>query len=146
MTFQSIKGEIHWKIHLASSPEKVFAALTTDVGRSRFWAESAVENDGLITFKILNYENYTGKVLIKDPITQFSVEYFGTIATFDIQPDKRNGTDLILTATQVDESIRPEMTAGWVSVLLALKAAVDHDVDLRNHDQQRTWSNGYADN
>jgi len=36
--------------------------------------------------------------------------------------------------------------AGWVSVLMALKAAVDHGVDLRNHDPQRTWDQGYADN
>jgi hypothetical protein len=35
--------------------------------------------------------------------------------------------------------------AGWVSVLLALKAAADFRVDLRSHDPQRTWSQGYAD-
>lgn len=38
------------------------------------------------------------------------------------------------------------MIAGWVSVLLALKAAVDFSVDLRNHDPGRTWDQGYADN
>lgn len=32
------------------------------------------------------------------------------------------------------------------SVLLALKAFVDHDVDLRNHDPTRTWDQGYCDN
>jgi hypothetical protein len=30
-------------------------------------------------------------------------------------------------------------------VLLALKAAVDHGIDLRNHDPRRTWDRGYAD-
>jgi len=39
-----------------------------------------------------------------------------------------------------------EPCAGRVSVLLALKAAVDHGVDLRNHDRERTWVQGYADN
>jgi hypothetical protein len=33
-----------------------------------------------------------------------------------------------------------------VSVLLALKAAVDFSVDLRNHDAGRTWCSGYVDN
>jgi hypothetical protein len=47
---------------------------------------------------------------------------------------------------EIDESIRMEMAAGWVSVLMAMKAAVDHGVDLRNHDASRSWSNGYADN
>jgi hypothetical protein len=36
--------------------------------------------------------------------------------------------------------------AGWVSVLLALKAAADFGIDLRNHDPARTWNKGYVDN
>ncbi len=51
-----------------------------------------------------------------------------------------------MVATEVDESIRMEMIAEWVSVLMAMKATVDHDVDLRNHDKSRAWGNGYADN
>jgi hypothetical protein len=35
--------------------------------------------------------------------------------------------------------------AGWVSVLLALKAAVDFGVDLRNSDPARRWEDGYVD-
>jgi hypothetical protein len=29
---------------------------------------------------------------------------------------------------------------------MAMKAAVDHGVDLRNHDGSRAWRAGYADN
>jgi hypothetical protein len=29
---------------------------------------------------------------------------------------------------------------------MAMKAAVDHGVDLRNHDPSRSWVTGYADN
>jgi hypothetical protein len=37
------------------------------------------------------------------------------------------------------------------AVIMALKAAADHDVDLRNHDAERTWWQGswwqgYCDN
>ena len=41
---------------------------------------------------------------------------------------------------------RVETTAGWVSALMAMKAAVDFDVDLRNHDSKRSWKSSYCDN
>ena len=52
----------------------------------------------------------------------------------------------MLTEAGVPQAERVEVMAGWVSVLLALKAAVDFGVDLRNHDPQRTWEQGYAEN
>ena len=76
----------------------------------------------------------------------FAVEYFGSVTTFELTQDGRGGTDLTLTAAGVPPADRVEMTAGWVSVLLALKAAVDSGVDLRNHDPARTWDQGFADN
>jgi hypothetical protein len=39
-----------------------------------------------------------------------------------------------------------EVSSGWVSVLMALKAAVDFGVDLRNHALNRTWDDGFVDN
>jgi hypothetical protein len=39
-----------------------------------------------------------------------------------------------------------ETSAVWVSVLTALKAAVEHRVDRRNHDPARTWRAAFADN
>jgi uncharacterized protein YndB with AHSA1/START domain len=146
MSFQTEKGVIRWRMHFTSPPEKVFAALATDTGRARFWAETAPEVDGVITFHILNYEPFSGRVLSKMEPSLFKLEYFGTIVEFSLKSDGKSGTDLSLVATEVNESIRMEMVAGWVSVLMAMKAAVDHNVDLRNHDLTRSWSDGYADN
>jgi uncharacterized protein YndB with AHSA1/START domain len=146
MPFQSEPGAIHWKMHFVSPPAKVFAALATDDGRSRYWAESAPESDGRITFHILNYEPFSGRVLRKNEPESFALEYFGTTVQFSLKGDGSGGTDLSLVATEVDESLRMEMVAGWVSVLMAMKAAVDHGVDLRNHDASRSWGNGFADN
>ena len=146
MSFQSELGTIKWKMHFASSPAAVFAALTTDTGRARYWAELAPEVDGSITFHILNYEPFSGRVLRKKEHELFALEYFGTVVEFSLTGDGRGGTDLTLLASDVDESIRMEMVAGWVSVLMAMKAAVDHGVDLRNHDATRSWSDGFADN
>jgi len=146
MPFQSEPGTIHWKLHCNSAPQKVFSALATDEGRASFWAESAVEKDDLITFSILGYEPYRSRLLKQVPPLQYCIEYFGTVVEFTLKEDINGGTDLTLLATDVDESIRMEMTAGWVSVLMAMKAYVDHGIDLRNHDRNRTWSAGFVDN
>ncbi len=146
MSFQEEENKIRWKMHFTSSPEKVYEALTTDSGRAGYWAEHAPENNGEITFHFLSYEPYTGKILKKEPPVLFSLEYFGTITEFRLESDTKGGTDLILEASRVGESYRMEMAAGWVSVLMAMKAWVDHSVDLRNHDSNRTWTRGYADN
>lgn len=146
MSFQSKEGVIRWKMHFNSHIEKVFAALATDEGRASYWAESAPEENGEITFHILNYQPSAGRILKKEAPSLFALEYFGTRVEFTLQDDGNGGTDLLLIATEVNESIRMEMVAGWVSVLMAMKAAVDHGVDLRNHDESRAWGNGYADN
>ena len=145
-TFQPEPSTIRWKMHFASPPERVYEALATDAGRAAFWAESAPEVDGAITFHFMTYESVTGRILDRDPPKRFKVEYFGTIVEFSLTGDGAGGTDLLLYSTNVDDSIRAEMTAGWVSVLMAMKAAVDHGIDLRNHDALRSWQSGYADN
>ncbi|MEW5757332.1 MAG: SRPBCC domain-containing protein [Pseudomonadota bacterium] len=117
MSFQTEKGIIRWKMHFSSPKEKVFSALATDEGRARYWAESTREVNGQVTFHILGYEPFSGRILKNDAPSLFSVEYFGSTVEFSLQDDGKGGTDLSLVATQVKESIRMEMVAGWVSVL-----------------------------
>jgi hypothetical protein len=38
-----------------------------------------------------------------------------------------------------------ENLAGWISVLLGLKAAADFRIDLRNHRPGCTWESGFVD-
>ncbi len=146
MAFQDIEGQIVWKVHFSSAQEKVFQALTTDEGRGKFWAERTTERQGMIEFNILNYPKYNAKIIERKPTELFSIEYFGTTVTFRLSKAPNNETDLTLIVTVQDELLKREMTAGWVSVLMAMKAAVDFDVDLRNHDPRRVWENGYLDN
>ena len=40
---------------------------------------------------------------------------------------------------------RDELLAGWLNVLLPLKAACDFGIDLRNHDPARTWDRSFVD-
>jgi hypothetical protein len=147
MTFQSDMSIIRWKLHLKSSPQVVYDKLSTNEGRASFWAESAVEQDGVIQFVFPNQAEWQGKVLENKPPYMFKVEYYGgSITTFELVPDGSGGTDLILTDQGVPEEDRTEVIAGWVSVLMALKASVDFGIDLRNHDPQRTWNECYVEN
>jgi uncharacterized protein YndB with AHSA1/START domain len=106
MSFQTEKGVIRWKMHFRSPPEKVFDALATDTGRASYWAESAPELGGVITFHILNYEPFSGRVLSKKKPSLFKLEYFGTRVEFSLNSDNTGGTDLLLVATEVDEYLR----------------------------------------
>ena len=147
MTFQSGLNIIRWKLHLKSSPQSVYQKLSTDEGRASFWAESAIEEDKIIHFIFPNQAEWKGRILEKDPSHKFKVEYYGgSITTFELESDGSSGTDLSLIDQGVPQEDRAEVIAGWVSVLMALKASVDFGIDLRNHDHNRTWDEGYAEN
>lgn len=66
--------------------------------------------------------------------------------TFALTENCQGGTDLTLTDSGVLVVDRAEVIAGWVSVLMALKAAVDFGIDLRAHDSNRHWDNGFVEN
>jgi uncharacterized protein YndB with AHSA1/START domain len=147
MGFQDDPETIGWRVHLHSPVEKVYQALTTDAGRAGFWAESAVERDGVIQFVFPNGLTWAGRVLVAEPPRRFAVVYYGgSTATFTLADDGSGGTDLSLTDRGVPDEDRVEVIAGWVSVLMALKAAVDFGVDLRNHDPGRSWEQGFVEN
>ena len=125
----------------------VFEFLSTDQGRARFWAESAIETNGAIDFVFPGGETWRGEVLETVTDRRYQVEYYGgTITTFDLEPDGQGGTELVLTDEGVAAGDAIDVEAGWVSVLMALKAAVDHGVDLRNHRPDRSYREKYADN
>jgi len=147
MTFQSDTSMVRWKLRFKSSPQVVYDKLSTDEGRASFWAESAIEQDGVIHFVFPNQAEWKGRILKNEPPHLFKVEYYGgSITTFKLDPDGLGGTDLTLTDQGVPVEDRSEVIAGWVSVLMALKASVDFGIDLRNHDPRRTWDDGYIDN
>ncbi len=147
MPFQDDPTLIRWRLHLKSSPRELHRMLATNEGRAAFWAESAIENDGEIEFQFPDGLYWRGRLIENTPPRRFVVEYFGgSITTFELADDGAGGTDLTLTDAGVPEKDRIEVIAGWVSVLMSLKAAVDFNVDLRNHDPQRTWDQGFVEN
>lgn len=143
---KSLTRDVCWRLHLTALPDDVYYMLATDEGRARFWAESAEEEGGVIAFKFPNGEGWEGRVLEAIVPHRFAVDYFGSKATFELDRCGSGGTDVSLVHAQIPIEDHVEVLAGWVSVLLALKAAVDFGADLRNHDPTRTWSEGYVDN
>lgn len=142
------QNEVRWKLHLASPPERVYAMLASDEGRAQFWPETSVERDGEMVFTFLSEpQPFTFKILEQSPPSRFVFHYFGdTTVSFELASDGGGGTDLTMSETGFpSESHRQENYAGWLQVLLNLKAAVDFGVDLRNHDPVRTWAQGYCE-
>ncbi len=127
-----------WKIHFKSAPSEVYRAISTPLGRSRFWARSAKEKNGVIHFDLPGGRSDDAPIerAVKDNL--YVLRYFGRRVTFALSPDESgNGTDLVLTSEHETGSDE------WVSLLLRLKGHVDFGVDLRNHDETRT--EGYVD-
>ncbi len=145
MPHEKIGGPIRWRLHLPVAADTVFEALASDAGRAAFWAETAVERAGTIHFRFANGETADCRVLEARPPEVFALEYFGGIARFELAADGRGGTDLVLTHTGVPADDWIETHAGWLNVLLPLKAWLVGAVDLRNHDRRRSWDRGYAD-
>jgi hypothetical protein len=141
------RTRVVWRVHLRVSPADAYEVIATGSGRRRFWAEEAEERDGVVEFRFSNGATWHGRVLAREPSRRFAVEYFGgSRAEFSLDGDGRGGTVVNLTETGVPPDEWAGNHAGWVSVLLALKAAADFGVDLRNHDPARSWDAGFVDN
>lgn len=138
---------IEWRLHLRAAPKVVFDALTLPDRMQQYWAESVEIHEGTIEMVFPNGIKQRCRMLERTAPRRFTLEYFGgSIASFDLAEDGAGGTDLRLAVSNVSAEVWNEDRPGWVSVLLCLKAAVDHGVDLRNHDRSRTWDQGYVDN
>jgi hypothetical protein len=141
------RTRVSWRAHLNAPPDAVYDLIATGAGRRRFWAEAAEERDGIVEFRFSNGAVWRGRVLAREDARRFVVEYFGgSRADFELVSDGKGGTVVTLTETGISPDEWEQNHAGWVSVLLALKAAADFGVDLRNHDPARSWDMGFVDN
>lgn len=135
---------IDWRVHFAASPEQVWQAWATDSGRERFWAETSIESAGGFDLAFVKGEALRVEVVEARAPELLVFRYFGgSTVTLDLAPDGSGGCDLRLREEDAPEPV--ENLAGWVTVLLACKAAVDFGVDLRSHDPERSWDAGYVD-
>jgi uncharacterized protein YndB with AHSA1/START domain len=135
---------IRWRLRLSSPPERVFSAWLSPDDHIRFWSErSEREVHG---FRLHFIDGTVEPCTVVESVSpsHIALQYFGS--RVDVSLERLgSGTDLTLTARGVPLADWPEVFAGWLNVLLPFKAWVDFGVDLRSHDPQRTWRQGYAD-
>lgn len=132
-------------MHIPVEPDCVYHAIDGSAGRASFWAESAPEEDGAVVFTFVDGSTHRAQIVERVPPKVWAVDYMGGVARFELAPDGRGGTALLLTHHDVGIEEWNEVHAGWLNVLFPLKAWLVHGVDLRNHDPARTWMQGYAD-
>jgi uncharacterized protein YndB with AHSA1/START domain len=136
---------VQWRLHCNAPPEQLFELLATDAGRERFWAETSRGYAGGFLLIFPDGTEERCQLLESVAPQRFRFSYFGSIVAIELEADGRGGTDLTLVNTDVRDEEFDEVNAGWVSVLLPLKAVADFGIDLRNHDRKRTWREGYVD-
>jgi GNAT superfamily N-acetyltransferase/uncharacterized protein YndB with AHSA1/START domain len=140
-------GVLRWRVNLPASPPEVFALLATDRGRERFWAErSTTGSDGIVLLEFPGGFTGTLDVVAQVAGERLETRYFGTATTFGLETREPAGTVLTVTAREVPSHDLVDLAAGWVSVLLNLKAVLASGTDLRNHEAARTWEAGFVDN
>ena len=144
MPIPSTADTVLWRIHCRTHRDRVFALFDSDDGRASFWSASAVEVDGVIQFRAKNGNRWESPIVERIPGRRLSINY-GGLVTFDLEDAEDDGTDLTLTHTGFDPQDRDDVLAGWINILLPLKARADFDVDLRNSDPARDWAHGYVD-
>lgn len=135
---------IDWRVHFAASPEAVWEAWTTDAGRERFWAERSSGGEGGFDLGFVNGEAIRVALVEARAPELLVFHYFGgSTVRIELAPDGSGSCDLRLREEGAPEPLANY--AGWVSVLLACKAAVDFAIDLRSRDPARSWDEGYVD-
>lgn len=73
------------------------------------------------------------------------IRYFGSEAVFELTTREDGGCLFQVTCWCDNPDAWLQFYPGWVSWLLALKAAADFDIDLRNGSPERTWEQRYVD-
>lgn len=134
-----------WKLLLATPIDDVYDALATDQGRAKFWAERTEENNGIVRFYFPNGESCDAEIVAADRPLRFCVRYFDALTDF-LLADIKGKTELTLKVSEAPAEDWLAAYAGWVSVLMNMKAVLDHGADLRNHDPGRSWDHGFVDN
>jgi uncharacterized protein YndB with AHSA1/START domain len=134
------KPEFVYTIYIASTPEKVFAALTDAKMSERYWHGNSVVSDWRIgspfTLRLAHYDNdVTGEVLEYDPPRRLAYSFRAHDAsdggkpsrvTFELEPQRDQ-----VRLTMVHDCFAPaspvleKVSLGWPLILSSLKSYIE---------------------
>lgn len=107
--------------------------------------EQSVEQDGVVTFMFPDGSSCEAPIIERTAPCLFVIRYFDAKTTFSLTREGA-GTVLTLSVEEAPDDDWLESYAGWVSVLMNMKAVLDFGCDLRNHDSEKSWDQGFVDN
>lgn len=123
MSFNPDPNLIRWRIHLTAAPALVCQALATPAGRKRLAAQQPADRQ----LPALPAIRITEETTRADGLHYLlGIDYgHGNSAICEISAASEGGSTLTLSNIDVPAAQRPEVIASWITLLLALKAAVD---------------------
>lgn len=136
---------VTWKVFINDSPVVVYRYLSMDRLRESFWAEKSNSTGHGFELTFPNGQSTSCRILLAEPYQHLAIEYFNSRVDFELKPIN-DGTELTVVNTNILESEYEDVLAGWVSVLLCLKVAIQFKKDIRNHNPARCWDQGFVDN
>ena len=133
-----------WRIHCAAPPSRAFLALINPEEQAKYWCERSTHSRAGYVQEFIDGTIAECQVVQRRDAELLVIRYFSSLVEFKLEP-AGTGTDLTLTATEIPPEEWLEVYAGWLNVLLPLKAWLDYGVDIRNHDPSRTWRQRFVD-
>jgi uncharacterized protein YndB with AHSA1/START domain len=134
------KPEFVYTIYIASTPEKVFAALTDAEASRLYWHGNSVVSDWKVgspfTLRLAKHDNdVTGEVLEYDPPRRLAYSFLAhdgsdggkaSRVTFELEPQRDQ-----VRLTMVHDSFEPgsavigKVSIGWPLILSSLKSYIE---------------------
>jgi hypothetical protein len=144
MTKLDAPTSITWRVCLPANPDRVLTAWLDPADQEGFLCRTSELAPGGFHLTFPNGEATRLSVRQIVSPSRLIFSYFDAVVDITLQP-RGHETELTLVTTGYAPSACLDVTAGWVSVLWALKALLTTGRDLRTHHPSHTWNERYVD-
>ncbi|HLZ04877.1 MAG TPA: SRPBCC family protein [Bradyrhizobium sp.] len=134
------KPEFVYTTYIASTPEKVFAALTDTKMSERYWHGNSVVSDWTVgspfTLRLAHHDNdVTGKVLEYDPLRRLAYSFLAhdgsdggkpSRVTFELERQRDQvRLTMIHDGFEPNSPVLEKVSMGWPLILCSLKSYIE---------------------
>ena len=141
-----LQASFTWRVLINATAADVYRAVSTDEGRAGFWVATSRSTASGITLEFFDGTSWTGRMLRATPDRAVELTYLGGgTVVLEILPVSQSQCIVAVTDRPTNPVDWLANYAGWVAVLLNLKATAEFGVDLRNRDGARSFEQGFVD-